>query len=136
MSDNVRRINSGKVLLDFKLLQFPDGLRDEISGEQTTPPHWRLQDPQGGVICYGYMPTWDAIVALMQLVKLGAKHGTEAEFIEAGIRLTRNIWTPDSDGAPAPGEVGSDEWWDEQEHRTQESIADGSYKTNGGLHVK
>jgi hypothetical protein len=127
MSNKMRTLKGGKVLLDFKLLQFPDGLRDEASGEQTTPPHWRLQDPQGGVICYGYMPTFNAMVSLMHLAKLGAKHGTQQEFVAAGIRLTPRIWTPESEGAPEPGEVGSKEWWD---------AAEQADKTNGGLHVQ
>ena len=93
-------LRKGKVMLDFKLMQFPEGLRNEETGEEITPPHWRLQDPNGGVICWGPLATHDAILALMQLAKLGSKHATRDELVEAGIVVTPrpHIWTPDEGG--------------------------------------
>jgi len=93
-------IKGGKVLLDFKILQFIDGMHDETTGEQTAPPHWRLQDPVGGVIAWGPLETFDAIVAIMRIAKLGAKHASQDELVNEGIiiRQKPKLWTPDDGG--------------------------------------
>lgn len=100
MPDGKLPTKGGKVLLDFKLLQFPEGMHDEATGEVTAPPHWRLQDPNGGVLAWGPLDTFEAMVAIMRIAKLGTKHATRDELVAEGVIVIPKpqIWTPDDGG--------------------------------------
>lgn len=99
MSDNIKQLKGGRVLLTFHLRDMPDGIPSDEPA-LASPPHWRLEDAKGGITCWGHRGngSFESMVAIMRLAALGAKHATHVELIEAGVVVKPKLWTPDDGG--------------------------------------
>lgn len=125
------KVKGAKVFLTFKLRDMPEGIPSDDPA-QASPPHWRLEDPKGGIICWGHRGngTFESMVALLRVAAIGARKATHDELVEAGVIIPiekPKIWTPDQGGDDTHetqvGETGG--FYDGKRH-TQEEMSRGN----------
>lgn len=124
------KTKGAKVLITFHLRDMPEGIPSDDPA-LAAPPHWRLEDPKGGIICWGHRNTgtFESMVALLRVAAIGARKATRDELVEAGVIVVDKpkLWTPDDGGddtrATHIGETGG--FFDGKRH-TQEEMSNGN----------